>query len=46
VGCVNLGTKKIAGFNSEFLCTGFADAEGGIILIAPDKPVPNGTKLF
>lgn len=46
VGCVNLGSKKIAGFTSEFLCTGFEDAGGGVVLISPDKPVPNGAKLF
>jgi len=45
VGCVNLGDKKIAGFTSQFLCTGFSDADGGIVLISPDKPVPNGSKL-
>lgn len=46
VGCLNLGVRKIAGFNSEFLCTGFADAEGAIVLISSDKPVPDGSKLF
>jgi tRNA-binding protein len=46
VGCLNLGKKKIAGFNSEFLCTGFPDENGAVVLIAPDKPVPNGGKLF
>ena len=46
VGCLNLGEKKIAGFPSQFLCTGFPDAEGAVVLISPDKPVPNGAKLF
>jgi tRNA-binding protein len=46
VGCVNLGEKNIAGFISNFLCTGFPDANGDIILITPDNPVPNGGKLF
>lgn len=46
VGCVNLGEKKIAGFASQFLCTGFADQSGAVVLISPDKPVPNGGKLF
>ena len=45
IGCINLGTKKIAGFNSEFLLTGFSDADGSIVLISPDKTVPNGEKL-
>lgn len=46
VGCLNLGAKNIGGFMSEFLCTGFPDAEGAVVLISPDKPVPNGAKLF
>jgi tRNA-binding protein len=46
VGCVNLGSKKIAGFSSEFLCTGFDDGAGAVVLIAPDQAVPNGAKLF
>jgi tRNA-binding protein len=31
---------------SEFLVTGFADANGDIVLSAIDKPVPNGSKLI
>lgn len=46
VGCVNLGSKKIAGFTSEFLCTGFDGGVGAVVLISPDQPVPNGAKLF
>lgn len=46
VGCVNLGTRQIGPFKSDFLCTGFPDATGAVVLISPDKPVPNGAKLF
>lgn len=46
VGCLNLGSKNIGGFTSEFLCTGFPDMAGAVVLIAPDKPVSNGAKLF
>ena len=46
VGCVNLGSRQIGLFMSEFLCTGFPDATGAVVLISPDKPVPNGAKLF
>ena len=46
VGCMNLGSKNIGGFMSEFLCTGFPDANGAVVLVSPDKPVPNGAKLF
>ena len=45
VGCVNLGEKNIAGFMSQFLLVGFADAEGGICLITVDPTVPNGQKM-
>ncbi|MFN7710446.1 MAG: tRNA-binding protein [Holosporales bacterium] len=44
-GCLNLGTKNIAGFLSEFLLLGFADEDGAISLIHPGVPVPNGQKL-
>lgn len=46
VGVLNLGSKNIGGFTSEFLCTGFPDAAGAVVLTTPDKPVPNGAKLF
>ena len=46
VGCLNLGDKNIAGFISNFLCTGFPDENGAVVLISPDKAVPNGGKLF
>lgn len=44
-GCVNLGTKKIAGFESEFLVLGFHDADNKVALISPNPSVPNGKKL-
>jgi tRNA-binding protein len=45
VGCVNLGTKNIAGFVSEFLLVGFSDVEGAIALVTVDRKVTNGQKL-
>jgi tRNA-binding protein len=45
VGCINLGIRQIGSFMSEFLCTGFSDENGGIVLITPDRKVPNGQKL-
>lgn len=45
-GCINLGTKKIAGFDSEFLVLGFPDENGAVCLIKPEPAVPNGKKLF
>src|SRR5476651_1472280 len=46
IGVVNFPKKQIATFMSEFLVTGFADANGYIVLSAIDKPVPNGSKLI
>jgi len=34
VGCVNLGSKNIAGFTSEFLLMGFPDENGAICLFS------------
>jgi tRNA-binding protein len=42
---VNLAPRNIAGFMSEFLLVGFADAEDKICLIKTDPIVPNGQKL-
>ncbi len=46
VGCVNLGSKNIGGFTSEFLMVGFPDNNGAVCLITADPTVPNGQKLF
>ena|SRR5579862_6271009 len=46
VGCINLGTKNIAGFTSEFLLVGFPDKQGDICLVTVNPAVPNGEKLF
>lgn len=42
---VNFPPKQIADFMSEVLVTGFADAEGHIVLAGPAAPVPNGSRL-
>ena len=43
---VNFPPRQIGKFMSEVLTLGFADAEGAVILFAPDRPVPNGSRLF
>lgn len=45
LGAINLGTKNIAGFISEFLLLGFEDVNQHIALVTPNKAVPNGRKL-
>ncbi len=47
VVCItNFPPRQIADFRSEVLTTGFADADGAVVLAVPDKPVPNGSSLF
>jgi tRNA-binding protein len=46
VGVLNFPPKRIAGFESQVLVTGFADENGAVILAQPGKTVPNGAKLF
>lgn len=46
VAVVNFPPKQVGPFISECLTTGFADKNGDIVLISPDKEVPNGSKLY
>ncbi len=43
---VNFPPRQIGKFMSEVLTLGFADEHGAVTLFAPDKPVPNGSRLF
>jgi len=43
---VNFPPRQIGKFMSEVLTLGFADANGAVVLFAPDRPVPNGSRLF
>ncbi len=45
VGVVNFPVKQIGPFRSEFLLTGFHDADGAVIVAQPERAVPNGAKL-
>ena len=42
---VNLGARQIGPFRSEVLTLGVADAEGRVVLLAPDRHVPNGGRM-
>jgi tRNA-binding protein len=43
---VNFPPKQIGKFMSEVLVLGFPDAAGNVVLIVPDKPVPNGGRMY
>lgn len=43
---VNFPPRQIGPMMSEVLTLGFPDADGEVVLIAPDLSVPNGGRLF
>jgi len=43
---VNFPPKQIGKFMSECLVVGFPDEEGGVVLLGPDRKVPDGGRLF
>ena len=43
---VNFPPRQIGKFMSEVLTLGFPDVEGAVVLVVPDKLVPNGGRLF
>ena len=43
---VNFEPKRIAGFKSECLVLGIDDAEGNVVLLATERPVPNGSRVY
>ncbi|WP_439139182.1 tRNA-binding protein [Roseicyclus sp.] len=45
LGVVNFPPRQIGPFMSEALVLGLHDANGKVVLMAPDQPVPNGEKM-
>jgi tRNA-binding protein len=43
---VNFPPRQIGPFMSEVLTLGFPDESGAVVLVAPDKDVPVGGRLF
>jgi tRNA-binding protein len=46
VAVVNFPPKQIGPFRSQVLVTGFHDNEGRVVLVGPERKVPNGAKLL
>jgi tRNA-binding protein len=45
VAAVNLGTRRIAGFESEVLVLGAMPSATDVVLLRADAPVANGTRI-
>lgn len=43
---VNFPPRQIGPFMSEVLTLGFPDETGEVVLVGPDRPVPDGARLF
>ena len=46
IAAVNLGSRSIAGFQSEVLVLGLPDEEGRVVLLAPEREVPLGGRVY
>lgn len=46
VAAVNLGSRNIAGFSSEVLVLGLPDASGEVVLLAVERDVPLGGRVY
>lgn len=46
VCAVNLGVRRIAGFASELLVLGLPDEAGRVVLLAVERDVPLGGRVF
>ena len=46
IAAMNLGSRRIAGFESEVLVLGLPDAEGNVVLLATERDVPLGGRVY
>lgn len=45
IAVVNLPPKRIAGYTSEILVLGAVPGDGNVVLLAPDSPIADGTRI-
>lgn len=45
IAAVNLGDRRIAGFTSEVLVLGAMPSAAEVVLLAPERPVADGTRI-
>jgi tRNA-binding protein len=45
VAVMNLGPRRIAGFTSEVLVLGVMETPTTVILLSPERPAPNGSRI-
>ena len=45
IAVVNLAPRRIGPFLSEVLVLGLPDEAGAVVLLAPDRPVPDGGRM-
>lgn len=46
VAAVNLGERRIAGFNSQVLVLGLPNDAGQVVLLEPERDVPLGGRVY
>ena len=46
IGAMNLGTRNIAGFESEVLVLGLPDEAGRVVILTPEREVPLGGRVY
>lgn len=46
IGAVNLGSRNIAGFTSDVLVLGLPDQNGDVVLLAVERDVPLGGRVY
>ena len=46
VAVVNFEPKRVAGFKSECLVLGVDDADGNVVVLTPERAVPEGAQVY